>query len=247
MRLSIFYVIINIRNKEKVGDYMRILVVEDEKSLNKLLNKRLENNGFSVVSCYNGVEALEVLKIDVFDVIVMDIMMPKVTGIEVLKNMKEIGISTPVLFLTAKDSVNDKVYGLELGAADYLVKPFSFEELLARIRVILRNKSSQSDVYSNILRVGDLILDRKSYMAKRGDNVISLSIKEFEVLEYLMKHEGEVLSRERIESDVWETEYCGLTNVIDVYIRYLRKKIDDDYDKKLIHTVRGVGYVIRED
>lgn len=227
-----------------MGDLMKLLIVEDEKTLNKVISKRLESVGYEVFSCFDGEEALNTLMTDSFDVVVMDIMMPKLSGIEVLKEMKEKDIDIPVLFLTAKDTVEDRVYGLDLGAEDYLVKPFSFEELLARIRVILRSHTNR---FSHTLKIADLELDKNSHIVTRNGEVINLSAKEFEVLEYLMKHQGEVLSRERIESDVWETEYCGLTNVIDVYIRYLRKKIDDDYDIKLIHTIRGVGYVLREE
>ena len=227
-----------------MGDLMKLLIVEDEKTLNKVISKRLESSGYTVFSCFDGEEALKTLMKESFDVVVMDIMMPKLSGIEVLKEMKLKGIETPVLFLTAKDTVEDRVYGLDLGAEDYLVKPFSFEELMARIRVILRSKSNRN---TNVLKISDLCLDKMSHTVTRSGNNIVLSSKEFDVLEYLMKHQGEVLSRERIESDVWETEYCGLTNVIDVYIRYLRKKIDDDYDIKLIHTIRGVGYVLREE
>lgn len=227
-----------------MGDLMKLLIVEDEKTLNKVISKRLESSGYTVFSCFDGEEALQTLMKESFDVVVMDIMMPKLSGIEVLKEMKLKGIETPVLFLTAKDTVEDRVYGLDLGAEDYLVKPFSFEELMARIRVILRSKSNRN---TNVLKISDLCLDKMSHTVTRSGNNIVLSSKEFDVLEYLMKHQGEVLSRERIESDVWETEYCGLTNVIDVYIRYLRKKIDDDYDIKLIHTIRGVGYVLREE
>lgn len=222
---------------------MKLLVVEDEKTLNKIISKRLESVGYIVSSCYNGEEALEELKSNTFDAIIMDIMMPKVSGLEVLEKMKELDILTPVLLLTAKDSVEDRVIGLDKGAHDYLVKPFAFDELLARIRAMLRVHSTQS---TNILKVSDLVLNRLSHTVSRGGNNIILSAKEFEVLEYLMKHHDEVLPRERIESDVWETDYCGMTNVIDVYIRYLRKKIDDDFDVKLIHTVRGVGYVLKE-
>lgn len=227
-----------------MGDMMKLLIVEDERALNRVLSKRLENIGYEVVSCFNGEEALNTLMTDSFDVIIMDIMMPKLSGLEVLVQMKEKGIETPVLFLTAKDTVEDRVYGLELGAEDYLVKPFSFDELVARIKVILRGHKNR---FSQILRVADLELDRNSHIVKRNNKIINLSSKEFEVLEYLMKHTGDVLSRERIENDVWETEYSGLTNVIDVYIRYLRKKIDDESEIKLIHTVRGVGYVLREE
>lgn len=222
---------------------MKLLVVEDEKTLNKIISKRLETVGYTVSSCYNGEEALEVLKNDTFDAIVMDIMMPKVSGLEVLEEMGKKNISTPVLLLTAKDTVEDRVLGLDKGAHDYLVKPFAFDELLARIRAMLRSRTSQP---TSVLKVADLTLNRLSHTVNRAGKTILLSAKEFEVLEYLMMHNNEVMPRERIESDVWETDYCGMTNVIDVYIRYLRKKIDDGHDVKLIHTVRGVGYVLKE-
>lgn len=222
---------------------MKLLVVEDEKTLNKIISKRLETVGYTVSSCYNGEEALEALKNDTFDAIVMDIMMPKVSGLEVLEEMGKKNISTPVLLLTAKDTVEDRVLGLDKGAHDYLVKPFAFDELLARIRAMLRSRTSQP---TSVLKVADLTLNRLSHTVNRAGKTILLSAKEFEVLEYLMMHNNEVMPRERIESDVWETDYCGMTNVIDVYIRYLRKKIDDGHDVKLIHTVRGVGYVLKE-
>ena len=222
---------------------MKLLVVEDEKTLNKIVSKRLETAGYTVSSCYDGEEAINELKNDSFDAIVMDIMMPKVSGLEVLEEMKKMEISTPVLLLTAKDSIDDRVLGLDMGAQDYLVKPFAFDELLARIRVMLRVKSSNS---VSILKLADLELDRLSHTVSRAGTIIPLSVKEFEILEYLLKHQGEVLARERIESDVWNTDYCGMSNVIDGYIRYLRKKIDDGFNVKLIHTVRGVGYVLKE-
>lgn len=225
-------------------DSKKILVVEDEQSLNKVISKRLENAGYEITSCFNGQEAIDTIRKNNFDVILMDIMMPKLSGTEVLSIMKLEKIETPVLFLTAKDSIADRVAGLDLGAHDYIVKPFSFDELLARIRMILRNYPQEN---SNVLTFADLTLDKKTHRVTRNGNEIYLSVKEFDVLEYLMKYQGEVLPRERIESHVWGIDYCGLTNVIDVYIRYLRKKIDDDYKIKYIHTVRGVGYVLREE
>lgn len=221
---------------------MKLLIVEDEKTLNKLISKRFENAGYSVISCFDGEEALSAIKGNDFDGIVMDIMMPKKSGLEVLEEMGKLGINTPVLLLTAKDSIEDRVIGLDLGAHDYLVKPFHFDELLARVRAMLRTKGSKPN---SVLQVADLVLDKTKHTVTRSGKVIPLAVKEFDVLEYLMKYEGEVLSRERIESEVWKTDYCGVTNVIDVYIRYLRKKIDDDFDVKLIHTVRGIGYVLR--
>lgn len=221
----------------------KVLVVEDEASLNRLITKRLENAGYQVTSNFDGLEAITTIRKEPFDIVVMDIMMPKLFGTEVLKIMKTENINIPVLFLTAKDSVEDRVLGLDLGASDYLVKPFSFDELLARVRVVLRNNPQK---FSHILEVADLKLDKSKRIVTRAGKEISLSAKEFDVLEYLMRHKDEVLTRERIESDVWDIDYCGLTNVIDVYIRYLRKKIDEEYDTKLIHTIRGVGYVLRE-
>lgn len=220
----------------------KILVVEDEPTLNKVISKRLESLEYDVTSCLNGNTAWDTIKKETFDIIVMDIMMPGLKGTEILEKMNQAHINIPVLFLTAKDSIQDRVSGLELGAHDYLVKPFAFNELLARIRVILRNNKSR---FQHTLTIADLTLNKSSYTVRRGNKEIQLSSKEFDVLEYLMQHQGEVLSRERIESDVWNVECCGLTNVIDVYIRYLRKKIDDGFDVKLIHTIRGVGYVLR--
>lgn len=223
---------------------MKLLIVEDERTLNRIISKRLESVDYEVSSCFDGEEALEEIKKSSFDGIIMDIMMPKKSGLEVLAEMNSLGISTPVLFLTAKDGVEDRVVGLDMGAHDYLVKPFSFDELLARIRAMLRIHNSKKS--NSILRLADLVVDTVGRTVTRAGKDITLSAKEFDVLEYLMKHQDEVVSRERIETDVWDTEYCGLTNVIDVYIRYLRKKVDEGYDVKLIHTVRSVGYVISE-
>lgn len=222
---------------------MRFLVVEDQKDLNKIISKRLKSEGYSVDSCFDGKEALEYISMADYDGIVLDIMMPKVDGITVLKTIRERGIMTPVLFLTAKDTVEDKVNGLDLGANDYLVKPFAFEELMARIRVMVRKASGNT---SNIYTAGDLVLDANSHVVTRAGDEISLSAKEFALLEYMLRNKGIVLSREKIENNLWSFDYAGGTNAVDVYIRYLRKKIDDNYDLKLIHTVRGSGYVLKE-
>lgn len=221
---------------------MRILVVEDERDLNRVISKRLENEGYSIDRCYNGEEALEFLATGEFDAIVMDIMMPKISGIEVLKTMRARNDDTPVLLLTAKDSVSDRVIGLDAGAQDYLIKPFAFEELLARIRAMTRKAAG---FVTNIFSVGDLVLDINTHTVTRAGKEILLSAKEFEILEYLIRNNGIVLSREKIENHVWNFDYSGGTNVVDVYIRYLRKKIDEGYDTKLIHTIRGAGYVLR--
>lgn len=221
---------------------MRILVVEDEKSLNRVITKRLENEGYSVDSCFDGEEALHFASVGEFDAVVMDIMMPKINGIEVVRRLRDRNDKTPVIFLTAKDSVSDRVTGLDAGAEDYLVKPFAFEELLARIRVMTRKAAGSA---TNVFTISDLTLDTVSKTVVRGDKNINLSAKEYEILEYMILNQGIVLSREKIENHVWNFDYSGGTNVVDVYIRYLRKKIDDEYEVKLIHTVRGMGYVLR--
>ena len=179
-----------------------------------------------------------------YDAAVFDVMMPKTDGFSLLKKIRGEGKSLPVLFLTARDSIEDRVEGLDIGADDYLVKPFAFEELLARIRVIIRKNSVSK---SNVITVGDLTVDISSKTVTKGGKIISLSAKEYELLQYLAVNKGIVLSREKIEDHIWNFDYEGGTNVVDVYIRYLRKKIDDSSDVKLIHTVRGMGYVLREE
>lgn len=221
---------------------MRILVAEDEKSLNRVITKRLESEGYSVDSCFDGEEVLHFVSVGEFDAIVMDIMMPRLNGIDAVKRLRARGNTTPVIFLTARDSVSDRVEGLDAGAEDYLVKPFAFEELLARIRVMTRKSAGNT---TNLFKIADLALDTVSKTVTRCEENISLSAKEYEILEYMMVNLGIVLSREKIENHVWNFDYSGGTNVVDVYIRYLRKKIDDGHDVKLIHTVRGMGYVIR--
>lgn len=223
---------------------MRILVVEDEKDLNRVISKRLESEGYSVDRCFDGEEALDFIDVGEFDAIIMDIMMPRINGIEVLKQMRSRNNTTPVLLLTARDGIGDRVNGLDAGADDYLVKPFAFEELLARIRVMTRKASGNP---TNVFSAADLTMDLNSHTVVRGDVNINLSAKEFEILEYLLRNKGIVLSREKIENHVWDFDYSGGTNVVDVYIRYLRKKIDDNFEPKLIHTVRGCGYVLRVD
>lgn len=223
---------------------MRILVVEDERDLNRVISKRLESEGYSVDRCSDGEEALDFIDVGEFDAIIMDIMMPRINGIEVLKQMRSRNNTTPVLLLTARDGIGDRVNGLDAGADDYLIKPFAFEELLARIRVMTRKASGNS---TNVFSAADLTMDLNSHTVVRGDVNINLSAKEFEILEYLLRNKGIVLSREKIENHVWDFDYSGGTNVVDVYIRYLRKKIDDNFEPKLIHTVRGCGYVLRVD
>lgn len=223
---------------------MRLLLAEDEKDLNRILTKRLTNDGYSVDSCLNGEEALEFLEAADYDAVILDIMMPKVDGMEVLKRLRASGKDTPVIFLTARDAVEDRVLGLDSGANDYLIKPFSLDELRARLRVLLRTKSGAS---KNELRLDDLLLDTRTQKVTRGGREIVLSAKEYALLEYMLHNQGVILSREKIENHIWNFDYEGGTNVVDVYISYLRKKIDDGQEKKLIHTVRGRGYVLREE
>lgn len=223
---------------------MRLLYAEDEEDLNKVVTKKLTEEGFSVDSCFDGREAIDNVQFTEYDAAILDIMMPHADGFAVLKELRKLKKNTPVLLLTARDSIEDRVTGLDSGANDYLVKPFSFEELLARIRVLTREKHNLTE---NILNIADLILNLSSHTVTRGGTEISLTSKEYQLLEYLLYNKEKVLSREKIENHIWNYDYEGGTNVIDVYIRYLRKKIDDGFPTKLIHTVRGAGYVIREE
>ena len=223
---------------------MRILVVEDELHLQKTICKRLEMEHYSVDACDNGLEALDYIEMTPYDIIILDIMMPGIDGLEVLRRIRASGNRTPVLFLTARDSIQDRVSGLDTGADDYLVKPFAFDELLARIRAAIRRHGSSQPV-SNELKLSDLVLDCASHAVSRGGKSIELSAKEYSILEYMMRHQGIVLSREQLEQHAWNYDYMGGSNIVDVYIRYLRKKIDADFEQKLIHTVRGIGYVLR--
>ena len=223
---------------------MRILVVEDEQSLNRIITKRLEKEGYCVDSCFNGEDALHYIDMGEFDAVILDIMIPKIDGFGVLKSIRAKKLEVPVLFLTARDSIDDRVKGLDSGADDYLIKPFAFDELIARIRVMTRRKSGN---VTNTFEVADLKVDVSARRVWRSGDEITLSAKEFDVLEYLIRNKGIVLSREKIESHIWNFDYSGGSNIIDVYIRYLRKKIDDPYEAKLIHTIRGAGYVLREE
>ena len=221
---------------------MRLLLAEDERDLNRILSKRLSEEGYGVDSCFDGTEALDYLRAADYDGAILDVMMPKADGFSVLARLRAEGIATPVLFLTARDTVEDRVRGLDLGASDYLVKPFSMAELLARVRALLRQGSGAS---SSVLTVGDLRMDLAAHTVSRGGRPIALSAREFTLLAYFMHNPNIVLSREKIEDHVWNFEYEGGTNVVDVYVRYLRRKIDEGEERKLLHTVRGSGYVLR--
>lgn len=218
---------------------MRILLAEDERDLNRILTKKLQEEGYGVDSCLDGATAMDYLEAAEYDGAVLDVMMPRLDGFSLVRTMRERGIETPVLFLTARDSVEDRVHGLDLGASDYLVKPFSMEELLARVRALVRKGSAAQ---SSVLAAGDLRLDLATHRVSRGGREIRLSAREYALLAYLMHNPNRVLSREKIEDHIWSFAYEGGTNVVDVYIRYLRKKIDDGFETKLIQTVRGYGY-----
>ena len=222
---------------------MRLLIVEDENDLRNIVKKRLVKEHYSVDACGDGLEAMAYIDMTSYDGIILDIMLPGKDGYEILRELRQREDDTPVLLLTAKDSIEDRVKGLDLGADDYLIKPFAFEELLARIRVMMRRKPQFT---SNQLKIADLILDRDTKKVTRAGNEIDLSAKEFMVLECLMRNKNIVMTRQQIEQNAWDFDFEGGSNVIDVYIRYLRKKIDAQYEQKLIHTVRGVGYVMRE-
>ena len=223
---------------------MRLLVAEDEKNLNKTLTERLTKIGYCVDNCFDGEDALYYIENTRYDGIVLDIMMPKMNGIELLKTIRERKNLTPVLLLTAKDTDEDIVAGLDAGANDYLTKPFSFEVLCARIRAMLRIKEN---VTAAIMEVADLCVDTTQRVVKRGDDVIELSSKEYSILEYLVRNKGIVVSKEKIEENIWNYDFEGSSDVIKVYMHHLRKKIDDNYDKKLLHTIKNVGYVVREE
>jgi len=225
---------------------VRILVIEDEKNLNDIIVKKLVLEKYCVDSCFNGNDALDYIFSVEYDVIVSDIMLPGIDGFEILRRIREKEIKTPVLLLTARDGIEDRVKGLDYGADDYLVKPFAFDELMARIRVLLRrNPSSSNSNASNIFSIANLTVNCNSHDVFRDKIPIKLSTREFTILEYMIRNKERVLSREQIEQHIWNYDYEGGTNVIDVYIRYLRRKIDKDFEPKLIHTIRGVGYVLK--
>ena len=223
---------------------MKILLAEDEIDLNNVITRYLKKNGYSVDSVLDGEEALDYLEYGEYDLVILDIMMPKVNGFEVIKKLRDKGNHTSVLMLTARDSADDKVKGLDLGADDYIVKPFDFNELMARIRAVVRRKYGNS---SNKLIIGDLILDTSEKSVIRGGKHIELTGREYEVLEYLMQSKNRILSREQIKEHVWNYDYEGDSNIIDVLIKNIRKKIDVADGKQIIYTKRGLGYVIKED
>lgn len=224
---------------------MRILIVEDDISLNKIMVRRLKEAGYAVDSCFDGNDALDYLDSCDYDCVVLDWMLPGKDGITVIKEYRKEGKNTPILMLTAKDSIADRVEGLDCGADDYLTKPFAFDELMARIRVILRHNSVPS-VNSN-LKVGDLTMNIASHTVSRAGREINLTSKEYALLEFFLHNQGIVLSRSQIADHVWNYDFDFDSNVVDVYVRYLRNKIDKDFEYPLIHTIRGCGYVIKDE
>jgi len=223
---------------------MRILIAEDDLDLNQIIVKKLNAEGYAVDSCVNGREALEYMETVQYDAVVLDIMMPEMDGIEVVRRLRKNGDLTPVIFLTARDTVADRVRGLDTGANDYLLKPFSFDELTARLRAMTRTVSGNA---TNVYTLHDLSLNTETHIADRAGKEIPLTAREYALLEYLMRNKNKVLSRQKIEDNIWNYDYEGGTNVVDVYITYLRKKVDEGHKIKLIHTIRGVGYSMREE
>lgn len=221
---------------------MKLLIVEDELDLNRSLVKLLKTQAYSVDAAYDGEEALDYLATTNYDALVVDVMMPRMDGFTLIQTLRQQGKQTPVLFLTAKDSLEDKVRGLDLGADDYLVKPFEFPELLARLRAITRRE--QANVTSSLIQIGSVSLDLTSQQVWKSDQLIPLTAKEYEILAYLMSHRGQVLSRDRIREHAWDFDYEGDSNNIEVLIKNIRRKLQESSKDSFIQTKRGLGYVI---
>lgn len=222
---------------------MRILVIEDEEKIANFIRRGLKEEGYSVDTAYDGENGYFLAETEVYDLIILDLMLPRIDGIALCQKLRKEKNTVPILMLTAKDTVKDKVKGLDSGADDYLTKPFAFEELLARARAILRKRGHQADT---TLKVADLELDLLTHKVNRAGKEIELTSKEYALLEYFMRNAGTVVTRTALSEHVWDINFDTFTNVIDVYINYLRNKIDRDFKKKLIHTVRGRGYILKE-
>jgi heavy metal response regulator len=221
---------------------MRLLVVEDEKKVASFIKQGLEEEGYAVDVALNGEEGLGMALDGVHDLVILDISLPKMDGFQVLKKLRQQKVNAPVLLLTVRATIEDKVLGLDAGADDYLTKPFAFQELVARVRALLRRRAEAGPA---ILQIGELILDPAQRIVSRGGEKIDLTSKEFALLEYFMRNPGRVLTRTMIIEHVWNYDFDTMTNIIDVYVNYLRKKIESGPGAKLIHTVRGVGYVLK--
>lgn len=222
---------------------MKILVVEDDKKVGGFLERGLREEQYAVDLCRDGDEAVHLAAINEYDVIILDIMLPKKDGFAVCRELRRQSVLTPILMLTAKDTLEDKISGLSEGADDYLTKPFSFEELLARIRALMRR---DKDYKTGILSAGDLRLDPTRRAVKRGDTTIELTGKEYALLEYMLRNKGRIVTQTQILEHVWDRDYAGTSNIVNVYLNRLREKIDKDYEHKLIKTVRGIGFTIEE-
>ncbi|ADV96337.1 MULTISPECIES: two-component system response regulator YkoG [Bacillus] len=226
-------------------DKGHILIVEDEEKIARVLQLELEYEGYGVTIKHNGTEGLEAAAEGGHSLVLLDVMLPGLSGLEVLRRLRKTDQQTPVILLTARDSIPDKVTGLDIGANDYVTKPFEIEELLARIRAALRQNGTKTEDIGTFLTYDDLRVNEKTREVRRGDKEVELTPREFDLLVYMLKHPQQVLTREQILSSVWGFDYIGDTNVVDVYIRYIRKKLDYPYEKQLIHTIRGVGYAIK--
>ncbi|WP_069838893.1 MULTISPECIES: two-component system response regulator YkoG [Bacillus] len=226
-------------------DKGHILIVEDEEKIARVLQLELEYEGYGVTIKHNGTEGLNAAAEDGYSLVLLDVMLPGLSGLEVLRRLRKTDQQTPVILLTARDSIPDKVTGLDIGANDYVTKPFEIEELLARIRAALRQNGTKTEEIGTFLTYDDLRVNEKTREVRRGDKEVELTPREFDLLVYMLKHPQQVLTREQILSAVWGFDYIGDTNVVDVYIRYIRKKLDYPYEKQLIHTIRGVGYAIK--
>jgi len=222
---------------------LRILVIEDEAKIAQFIKRGLKEEGYAIDVAVDGEEGHFMLSSNEYDVIILDLMLPKIDGLTLCRTLRKEGNQTPIIMLTAKDTVKDKVKGLDSGADDYLPKPFAFEELLARVRVLLRKKDSRVQTQ---LKVEDLVLDLLTHKVTRGDREIDLTVKEYALLEYLMRNAGNIVTRTMISEHVWDINFDTFTNVIDVYINYLRNKVDNGFENKMIHTVRGKGYLLKK-
>ncbi|MGM0602923.1 MAG: response regulator transcription factor [Bacillota bacterium] len=224
----------------------KILIIEDDIQIARFIELELEHEGYSVTTTDSGLEGIKFLREQSFNLVLLDLMLPEIDGIEVcsrIRNFSEI----PIIMITARSELDDKVKGLDTGADDYLTKPFAIEELLARIRALLRRNTEEQNKNDNLLTASDLTVDKSRHIVKRSGEEIELTKKEYDLLVYLLENKDIVVSREKLLNNVWGYNYTGETNIVDVYIRYLRSKIDEPFSDKLIHTVRGVGYVLRED
>lgn len=221
---------------------MRVLVAEDQKKLNDIVSRKLTKEGYAVDSCYDGDETWDYISSTEYDAVLLDIMMPGMSGLDVLKKMRDSGMTTPVIMMTALGTTGDKITGLDSGADDYIVKPFDLDEMIARTRSVIRRSGNRA---SNEITIKDLKIDLAAKTATRAGQDIPLTSKEYNIFEYLVQNAGRVISKEQILDHIWNYDYAGDTSIIDVYMHHIRKKVDGDYEEKLIKTVKGAGYIIK--